>query len=119
MKFDFVATPSFEALRLPVLRAKKFGPPSLHLARAIGILTMKQLISGTPEINSAQAKPDPLDILFERSCILADRVREGTLQFIEGVDMAYSAAELSGLIDRFGDDVVQLVLADAFTGAQS
>ena len=61
----------------------------------------------------------PLDILFKRSSVLADRIREGRLQFIDGVDMAYSAAVWSGLVDRFGDDVVQLVLAEAFTGAQT
>lgn len=79
---------------------------------------MKELTFNAPEINNGQPQADPLEILFERSCVLADRVREGSLPFIEGVDMAYSAAEWSGLVDRFGDDVVQLVLADAFIGAQ-
>jgi len=77
---------------------------------------MKNLSSNAQKINSEQTRSDPLDILFERSCVLADRARDGSLQFIEGVDMAYSAAEWSGLVDRFGDDVVQLVLADAFGG---
>ena len=62
---------------------------------------------------------DPLDLLYERCLTLADRVLSGQLPFIDAVDMAYSAAEWSGLIDRFGDDVVQLVLADAFSGTQS
>jgi hypothetical protein len=59
---------------------------------------------------------DPLYVLFERCCALADRVRDGSLQFI---DMAYSAAEWSGLVDRFGNDVVQLVLVDAFMAVRS
>jgi hypothetical protein len=80
---------------------------------------MEALSSNALKINSGQSRPDPLDVLFERSCILADRVRDGSLQLIDAVDMAYSAAEWSGLVDRFGDDVVQLVLADAFTGAWS
>jgi len=62
---------------------------------------------------------DPLYVLFERCCALADRVRDGSLQFIDGVDMAYSAAEWSGLVDRFGNDVVQLVLVDAFMAVRS
>ena len=74
---------------------------------------MQQLASNTFEINRTQSHP--LDILFERSCVLANRVQEGSLQFIEGVDMAHSAAEWAGLVDRFGDDVVQIVLADAFS----
>ena len=59
---------------------------------------------------------DPLGLLFERASILADRAKDGSLTFLDAVDMAYSAAEWSGLIDRFGDDVVQVVLADAFGG---
>lgn len=59
---------------------------------------------------------DPLDLLYERSCILADRVEAGELQFIEAVDMAYSAAEFAGTVDRVGPDLVQHVLACAFMG---
>jgi hypothetical protein len=61
-------------------------------------------------------RTDPLELLFERATALAERSENGSLPFIEAVDMAYSAAEWSGLVDRFGDDVVQLVLADAFVG---
>jgi hypothetical protein len=62
--------------------------------------------------------PSPLDLLFERATTLASRARDGSLSFIEAVDMAYSAADLSGLVERYGDDVVQVILADAFTGAR-
>jgi hypothetical protein len=62
---------------------------------------------------------DPLDLLYERSVTLADRVLSGQLPFIDAVDIAYSAAEWSGLVDRFGDDLIQLVLADAFIGVRS
>jgi hypothetical protein len=80
---------------------------------------MKALSPSALKINSGQSQSEPLDLLFERSCILADRARRGSLQFIDAVDMAYSAAEWSGLVDRFGDDVVQVVLADAFMVAAS
>lgn len=58
----------------------------------------------------------PLDLLFERAIGLANRARGGSLPFLDAVDLAYSAADWSGLVDRYGDDVVQLVLADAFGG---
>jgi len=45
-------------------------------------------------------------------------VLSGQLSFIDAVDIAYSAADWSGLVDRYGDDVVQLVLADAFGDRQ-
>ena len=61
---------------------------------------------------------DPLDVLYERCLTLAHRVRSGQLSFIDAVDMAYSAAEWSGSVDRFGDDLIQLILADAFLGAR-
>jgi hypothetical protein len=61
---------------------------------------------------------DPLDLLFDRAQSLAARTKTGSLPFIEAVDMAYSAADWSGLVDRYGDDVVQLVLADAFGSRQ-
>jgi hypothetical protein len=60
----------------------------------------------------------PLDLLSERAGVLAGRARDGSLPFLDAVDMAYSAAQWSGLVDRYGDDVVQLVLADAFAGSR-
>ena len=56
----------------------------------------------------------PLELFFDRISVLAERARDGSLPFIEAVDMAYSAANWAGLVDRYGDDVVQVVLADAF-----
>ena len=61
---------------------------------------------------------DPLDLFRERCHVLARRVAAGQLGFIDGVDMSYSAAIWSGLVDRVGDDEVQSVLAAAFMGAQ-
>jgi hypothetical protein len=55
-----------------------------------------------------------LDLLLERSRTLAARVRSGEIEFIDAVDMAYSAAEFSGLVGRHGDDLVQATLALAF-----
>jgi hypothetical protein len=36
------------------------------------------------------------------------------IEFLDAVDMAYSAAEFSGLVSRYGDDLVQATLALAF-----
>jgi len=55
-----------------------------------------------------------LDLLFDRATILASRARDGSLPFIEAVDMAYSAADWAGLVERYGDDAVQRILARAF-----
>jgi hypothetical protein len=58
-----------------------------------------------------------LDLLFERSCQLAERVADGSLTLIDAVDVAQSAAEWAGLTLTAGDDAVQAVLAAAFVGA--
>ena len=57
-----------------------------------------------------------LEILYVRSCVLAERAALGELNFIDAVDMAYSAADWAGLVERVGDDVVQQILAEAFIG---
>lgn len=70
----------------------------------------------TPANNfsNSERKPHPLDLLFERSCTLVDRVVAGELPFIDAVDMAASAAEFSGLTDIYGQDAIQETLAAAF-----
>jgi hypothetical protein len=76
-------------------------------------------LQGTDELpadRGARLNADPLGLLLERASTLAARARDGSLPFLDAVDMAYSAADMAGLVDRFGDDVVQAVLADAFGG---
>ena len=41
----------------------------------------------------ANAPVHPLDLLYERSCTMAERVLAGQVDFIDGVDACYSAAE--------------------------
>jgi hypothetical protein len=55
-----------------------------------------------------------LDLLRDRCRTLADRVRSGEIPFLDGVDLAYSAADFSGLVNRYGDDEVQKIIASAF-----
>jgi hypothetical protein len=50
---------------------------------------------------------------------MAARSKAGGLLFLDAVDFLYSAAEFAGLVDRYGDDVIQKILADAFTNAGS
>jgi hypothetical protein len=56
----------------------------------------------------------PVDVFALRCRDLRDRIAAGRLGFIDAVDMAYSAAIWSGLVDDFGDDIVQQVMALAF-----
>lgn len=59
--------------------------------------------------------PDRRLELFALRCRdLHDRVVSGHLGFIDGIDMAYSAAVWSGLADDLGDDVIQQSMALAF-----
>lgn len=74
-----------------------------------------------------------LEILALRSIELADRVVAGELEFLDAIDLAYSAAvwadlpraiDRSGLIDAnrsahpSGDDIVQATIAAAFANAR-
>jgi hypothetical protein len=59
-----------------------------------------------------------LELLALRSLELADRVAEGDIGFLDAVDLAYSAAEWSGLTETVGDDIVQATLAAAFANAR-
>lgn len=62
---------------------------------------------------------DPLTILADRCATLAARVRRRELPFIDAIDMAYSAADFAGLVDCYGDDRIQALLADAFMGCRT
>jgi hypothetical protein len=59
-----------------------------------------------------------LEILTLRSLELADRVAEGSIKFLDAVDLAYEAAVWSGLTQDVGDDIVQATLAAAFANAR-
>jgi hypothetical protein len=60
-----------------------------------------------------------LELFAVRTSELADRVTANQITFIDAIDMAYSAAQWSGLIDSVGDDAVQKVLAAAFANARA
>ena len=55
-----------------------------------------------------------LDLLFDRACVLAGRVKSGEIPFLDAVDFAYSAADFTGMVQRHGDDKIQKILAAAF-----
>ncbi len=67
-------------------------------------------------MNATAEKLDPLDLLYVRSCTMAERVTAGEVPFIEAVDFMWEAAEFAGTVDRVGPDLVQHVLACAFMG---
>lgn len=58
-------------------------------------------------------------IFSERCRTMAARVRDKQIPFIEAVDFVYSAADFAGLIDGYGDDRIQTIIADAFMGARN
>jgi len=60
----------------------------------------------------------PLEVLADNCELLAARVRIGNLAFIQAIDFAYSAADIAGLVEIYGDDQIQTVLADAFMGCR-
>jgi hypothetical protein len=60
-----------------------------------------------------------LELLAIRSLELADRVADGQIEFLDAVDLAYSAAEWAGLVESVGDDVVQRTLAACFANAKA
>jgi hypothetical protein len=60
-----------------------------------------------------------LEILALRSLELADRVANRELAFLDAIDLAYSAAEWSGLTEAIGDDVIQATIAAAFANART
>jgi hypothetical protein len=62
---------------------------------------------------------DPLTVFSERCHTIAARVRDRQLPLIEGVDMLYSAADIAGLIESYGDDQIQLLMAAAFMGTHN
>jgi hypothetical protein len=59
-----------------------------------------------------------LEILALRCLELADRVAEGSIKFLDAVDLAYEAAVWSGLVQTVGDDIVQATLAAGFANAR-
>ena len=63
---------------------------------------------------TAPSSTEQLRLFALRARELAGRVFNGTIPFIDAVDMGYEAAIWSGLVDLYGDDAVQSVLADAF-----
>jgi hypothetical protein len=100
----------------------------------VATLRDKQAIESRPS-NSARtvAVTRQLEILALRSFELADRVTAGEIEFIDAIDLAYSAAvwgdlpnaiAKSGLIDTnragaaTGDDVVQATIVAAFANAR-
>jgi hypothetical protein len=55
-----------------------------------------------------------LDLFGSRCAELVERVRFGCIGFIDAVDLAWSAAIWSGLVDSAGPDAVQEVMRQHF-----
>jgi hypothetical protein len=79
---------------------------------------VQKLPDATQQIRIRNRAARRLEILALRSLELADSVAEGSIKFIDAVDVAYEAAVWSGLVDEVGDDIVQACLAAAFANAR-
>jgi hypothetical protein len=61
---------------------------------------------------------DPLDVFRERCAAQAYLVEGGAIAFLDAVDNLQTDAEWDGLIDRYGQDKIQQILARAFEEAR-
>jgi hypothetical protein len=71
--------------------------------------------------NEASAQPNNAGFaarnlaVFARNCHpFAERVAVGQFRLIDAADMLQGAAEISGLCETVGDEVIQRVMADTF-----
>ena len=58
--------------------------------------------------------PEALKLFAERCCELADHVTDGRIRFLDAIDVAWDAAQASGLVQSVGSDHVQKLMACAF-----
>lgn len=61
--------------------------------------------------------PPSLQIFYVRSLEMAERMTGGRMPLHDGVDMLHSAAEWSGLIEKYGNDRIQAIMAKAIIEA--
>jgi hypothetical protein len=64
------------------------------------------------------SSPDPLDIFRERAGAKAMLVEYGDLAFLDAVDALQADAEFDGLVDQFGQETIQQIMACAFGGTR-
>jgi hypothetical protein len=72
----------------------------------------------SPPRASQQQNARQLDLFAIRCRQLAEQVDNGIIYFLDAVDTAYSAAEWSGMVELYGDGVVQKIMAAAFMRAR-
>jgi hypothetical protein len=66
---------------------------------------------GTDVLPGGAALPPSLEIFYLRSFEMAQRVQSGNIALNDAVDMLHSAAAWAGLIDKYGDDEIQALMA--------
>jgi hypothetical protein len=67
---------------------------------------------------AAHILPDPLDVFRERCEARAYLVSIGDLELCDAVDGLQADAEFDGLIDQFGQEAIQQIMAIAFGGTR-
>ena len=76
----------------------------------------RQAAVARPAAKSRAAKQ--LELFALRCLEIADKVAAGEIAFLDGIDLAYEAARWSGLVEKVGDDVIQMTMAAAFANAR-
>lgn len=65
-------------------------------------------------IAAVRSIPDRIDIFRERCWARARLYSDGELDLHEAVDTLQADAVLDGLVDEYGQDLIQKIMADAF-----
>lgn len=76
------------------------------------------ILDSPPAMAARNFTDAQVELFVLRTSQIADRVMAGDLAFLDGIDLAYSAAIWSGLVDRVGDDAIQKILAACFATAR-
>jgi hypothetical protein len=57
--------------------------------------------------------------LFALRCLeIADRVAANEIAFLDAIDLLYEGARWGGLVESFGDDIVEATMAAGFANAR-
>ena len=69
-------------------------------------------------MNNPAPAVDPLEVFELRAWARARLYAENLIELGEAVDVLQDAAERDGLIDQFGQETIQAILAAAFGGTR-
>jgi hypothetical protein len=75
--------------------------------------------AASPTIQKKVAQVSRQLKLFALRCLeIADRVAANEIAFLDAIDLLYEGARWGGLVESFGDDIVQATMAAGFANAR-